>query len=679
MPNALSGSNSPYLLQHADNPVDWWEWGPDALEEAARLDRPILLSVGYSACHWCHVMAHESFENDEIAEVMNGNFVNVKVDREERPDIDAVYMDAVQAMTGHGGWPLTAFLTPVGEPFYGGTYFPPTSRHGMVGFKELLEGIAEAWNGRRDEVQASANKLVEALRTSGAGPAPITLNISALDTAAAEILTTADRSHGGFGTSPKFPSSANLRFLLDRGIQTGEQDKLDVVNAALDGMAGGGIHDHLGGGFHRYSVDASWTVPHFEKMLYDNAQLFGLFVAAWAVTGNQRHLDVAGDIAAWASSEMTGEHGAFYATQDADTSEGEGAFFSWTQAELDSVLGPELGALAAEWFDVTPAGTFEHGRSVLASRQNSEAFASARGLTPDALERDLEIIRSRLLEARNLREKPGTDTKVITEWNGLMIDALARGAAMTGRADWLSAALRAAEFVLGPMRRSDGELVHSWREGRVGAPAFLEDYMAMANATISLWHATFDPAWLKTAEELILSALEQFGALEGLLDRSGPFHEALIAQRKDIIDGSTPSGNAQAAEALWRLGALIHEPALGERSMQIVEHALGIAETSPLAVGASLSVAAALAGGVREIAVLSEGGPGDAMLKAARSVPMPGVVIAWASKPQPSHPVPWLAGRPMPGGEAVAYVCSGMTCGAPIREAGALREVLGSA
>ena len=678
MPNALRHSNSPYLLQHADNPVEWFEWGEAAFREAARLDRPILLSIGYSACHWCHVMAHESFENEDIAAVMNAHFVNVKVDREERPDVDALYMDAVQAMTGRGGWPLTAFLTPDGEPFYGGTYFPPTGRHGMVGFPELLLGIAEAWKGRRDEVLASAEHLSGLLKNAASGPSPIALDPDALVRAAAGMLAAVDRRHGGFGGAPKFPSAANLRFLLLHGIRVEDPRCVETVSAALDAMAAGGINDQLGGGFHRYSVDASWTVPHFEKMLYDNAQLFELYVSAWSVTGQTRHLEVAEEIFRWATSEMVGPQGAFFAAQDADTSAGEGHFFSWTRPELDAILGSDLGRVAAEWYGVTERGTFEHGRSVLTRHRAEEDFAAERGVELERLREDLAGIASRLFAARGQRERPATDTKVIAEWNGLMIDALARGAALEGREDWLNAARRAADFVLGPMRAADGELVHSWRDGRPGVPAFLEDYMALARAALSLWHADFDPRWLETAEGLIRTALDRFGDGDGgaLLHRSGPLHDRLFAQRLDIADGSTPSGNALAADALWRLGALIHDEALEERAERIVEHAISVAETAPLAVGATLSVATDLVHGVREVAVLSPEGGDDSLLKAARASVVPGTVVAWASTPLEAHKVPWLAGRPMPDGVPVAYVCRGMTCGPPIRDPQRLKEAL---
>ncbi len=671
MPNALRESNSPYLLQHADNPVEWMEWGSPVFETARSLDRPILLSIGYSACHWCHVMAHESFENNEIAAVMNENFVNVKVDREERPDIDAVYMNAVQAMTGHGGWPLTVFLTPAGEPFYGGTYFPPTSRHGMVGFEELLMGVAEAWRGRRDEVQASAEGLVGLLRKSAASKAQVAITRDAIDRAAHAMLRSIDQMHGGFGGHPKFPNAANLRFLLMHGARTGDPNAIAAVSAAMDGMSAGGILDQLGGGFHRYSVDASWTVPHFEKMLYDNAQLIDLLVATWSVTGHDRFLAVADGVVDWALSEMVGPEGGFFATQDADTSDGEGYFFSWSRAELDDALGAELGALAATWYGVSDHGTFERGRSVLTRSRSADQLAADRGVSTEALHADLEVIRSRLLDARDRRERPATDTKVVTEWNGLMIDALARGAVLTGREKWLEAARRAADFVLGPMRDSDGELVHSWREGRSGGPAFLEDYMVMARAAVSLWNADFDPQWLEAAWSLTRTGLDRFGD-DGepgvLLRRSGTLHETLIIEEREIGDGSTPSGNALAADVLWRLGALLQDPGLIERSERIVEHGLAIAANTPLAVGASLSVATELVDGIREIAVFSPGGHDDPLLRAARGALTPGVVVAWSPGPVESHMVPWLAGRPMPNGRPVAYVCSDMTCGPPIHD-----------
>ncbi len=667
MANRLRDSTSPYLLQHAHNPVDWYPWGDEAFAAARAADKPVLLSVGYSACHWCHVMAHESFDSPRTAGVMNALFVNIKVDREERPDVDAVYMEAVQAMTGHGGWPLTVFLTPDGQPFYGGTYFPPEPRGGLPAFHELLAAVAAAWRSRRHDVLASAAGLTEALRQ--AVPQPTGDERSGpelLDRAVVGLMGRADHQHGGFGSAPKFPQASSLSFLLGRHVRTARSDLLAVVTAALDGMATGGIYDQLGGGFHRYSVDARWSVPHFEKMLYDNAQLLQLYAEAWQVTGVDRYRTVAEETAAYLLREMVGEHGAFYAAQDADTSQGEGATFIWRPQELSAALTAAEARAAELWFGVSDGGNFEGG-SVLSARWRLAEASDALGLAVLELQALLTSAREKLLAARRDREPPATDTKVIAAWNGLAVEALARAGVILDRPDFVAAAERAARFAVEHLTTGGGP-AHSWRDGKATVPAFLDDLAALANAYLSLYEATFEPAWLGAAQALMGQVLDEMADDDGGFYRTGRRHEALLVRQLDLVDAATPSGTSLAVRALLRLAALVGDPDLEAATAPTLRRLSGPMLEAPEAFGATLAALDDSRSGWREVAIV---GPWDradtrALLRVVRGAYRPALVVAWGPGGRDSAAdVPLLAGRDLVAGQAAAYVCRHHVCQLP--------------
>ncbi len=470
MANRLATETSPYLLQHAANPVDWYPWGPEALERARYEDKPIFLSIGYSACHWCHVMEHESFENEAIAHLMNEHFVCMKVDREERPDLDQIYMNAVQLMTGRGGWPMSVFLTPELKPFFGGTYWPPAARSGMPGFDQILAAVADAWQNRREQAVEQADSLAEHLATIAAGPAGQgELRLALVHHGAAAMMRSFDHVHGGFGSAPKFPHPMDLRLLAHVWHRNRDEQTLHVITLTLDKMAAGGIYDQLGGGFHRYSTDERWLVPHFEKMLYDNALLIPCYLDALAITGNEDYARVARETCDYVLREMTDPAGGFYSTQDADSEGVEGKFFVWTPAELEEVLGAEAARTFAHVYDVTPEGNFEHGTSILNRPQSFAECATALLRDEAELRRELEQSRAKLLAKREQRVHPGLDDKVLVAWNGLMIDALAQAAEVLGEPRYLQAAQRAARFILQDMRRDDGRLLHTWRKARRGS------------------------------------------------------------------------------------------------------------------------------------------------------------------------------------------------------------------
>ena len=506
--NRLIRETSPYLLQHAHNPVDWYPWGPEALARARAEDKPILLSVGYSACHWCHVMAHESFEDPETAALMNELFVNIKVDREERPDIDAIYMEAVQAMAGNGGWPMTVFLTPEGKPFYGGTYYPPTPRYGMPGFSQLLEAIAEAWRERRQELEAAGERMADALNRSAQvrPPEDAILAPTILEQAIRGMLRSHDRVEGGFGGAPKFPQPMNLDFLLQMYRRTGDPGLLDAVTLTLDKMMRGGIYDHLGGGFHRYSTDDHWLVPHFEKMLYDNAQLARVYLHAWQITGTPDYRRVVEETLDYVLREMISPEGGIRSTQDADSEGEEGRFFLWTPAEIKARLTPEDARLFMLYYGISDRGNFREGgpgANILNVAQPANEVAAAAGISEDELNAALRRGRETLFAAREQRVHPGRDDKVLAEWNGLMIEALAEAGAVLGREDYVAAAEEAAAFVLERMRAESADdllrLNRTYKDGQAKLHAYLEDYAAVGLGLIALYQATFDVRWLEAA------------------------------------------------------------------------------------------------------------------------------------------------------------------------------------
>ncbi|MCU1590736.1 MAG: hypothetical protein JWP11_1992 [Frankiales bacterium] len=648
MPNRLAASTSPYLQQHRDNPVDWWEWCPEAFAEAERRDVPVLLSIGYAACHWCHVMAHESFEDDATAAYMNEHFVNVKVDREERPDVDAVYMEAVQAMTGHGGWPMTSFLTPAAEPFFCGTYWPSERRHGMPAFREVLESVARTWSEKRDELVEAGADVVRRLSAASPVGASAAVTAELLDAAEASLRSSYDGEAGGFGGAPKFPPSMVLEFLLRHAARTGRG--LDLVEGTCAAMARGGMYDQLAGGFARYSVDRHWVVPHFEKMLYDNALLLRVYVHWWRSTGSPFARRVALETGEFLLRDLRTPEGGFASALDADTDGVEGLTYAWTPQQLVDVLGPEDGGWAAAQLHVTSAGTFEHGSSVL-----------QRLTDPDDLER-YERVRTALLDARSSRPQPGRDDKVLCAWNGLAIAALAEGGALLDRPDWVEAADGCAELLLQVhWVTGDQRLRRVSRDGTVGAHAgVLEDYADFAEGLLALHQVTGDPGRLDGAKHLLEVVLERFGDGNGGFFDTADDAERLVRRPQDPTDNATPSGLAAAAGALLSYAALTGS----DRHRSAAEAALST--VAPLFArharfaGWACAVAEALVAGPVEVAVVDR----PDLLALARRTTSPGAVVVGSG--------PLAQGRPA----GAAYVCRGFVCDAPTTDEARLRQQL---
>ena len=672
--NRLADATSPYLLQHADNPVDWWPWGPEAFAEAERRGVPVLLSVGYAACHWCHVMAHESFEDDGVAAYLNEHFVAVKVDREERPDVDAVYMEAVQAATGQGGWPMTVFLTPDKDPFYFGTYFPPGPRHGLPGFRQVLEGVTAAWRDRRDEVGEVAARirtdLAERARVYGAGAGAEPPGEADLHAAVVELSRGFDERRGGFGDAPKFPPSMVIEWLLRHHARTGSEAALEMAVRTCDAMARGGLYDQLGGGFARYSVDADWVVPHFEKMLYDNALLLRAYLHLWRATGDGRARRIALETADFLLRDLRTPEGGFASALDADSVDpatgrsAEGAYYAWTPEQLTEVLGAGDAALAVGLFEVT--GTFEHGTSVLQLLRDPA--------DPAAYER----VRARLLAARAERPAPARDDKIVAAWNGLAIAALAETGALLERPDLVEAAERAADLLLAVHLTPDGRLLRTSRDGRPGGNAgVLEDYADTAEGFLALYAVTGDTEWLALAGGLLDTVLAHFAdPATGALHDTADDAEQLIRRPQDPTDNATPSGWTAAAGALLGYAAYTGS----ERHRTAAERALGIVTAlgarAPRFVGWGLAVAEALLDGPREVAVV---GPAEdpataALHRTALLGTAPGAVVAVGGPG--TEEVPLLAGRPLLDGRPAAYVCRHFTCDRPTADTAELAERL---
>jgi uncharacterized protein YyaL (SSP411 family) len=665
VPNRLAGSTSPYLQQHADNPVDWYEWGAEAFAAARERDVPILLSVGYSACHWCHVMAHESFEDPTTARLMNDRFVSVKVDREERPDVDAVYMDAVTAMTGHGGWPMTVFLDPDARPFYAGTYFPPHAGHGLPSFSDVLVAVSDVWRDRRADVVEQAESVVsrlERLRDDAqlSGPQPPAADELAAATQA--LARQYDWANGGFGGAPKFPPSMVCEFLLREHARSGDPDALLMAEATLRAMALGGMYDQLGGGFARYAVDAGWVVPHFEKMLYDNALLARVYAHYWRTTGKQLGRRIALETADFMVGELRTAQGGFAAALDADSDGSEGTFYVWAPEQLLEVLGPDDAAWAAEVFRVTEAGTFEAGSSTLQLRDevtDPDRFAAVR--------RALRI-------AREDRIRPARDDKVVSAWNGLAIAALAEVGALFERPDLVSAAVDAARVLL-DVHLVDGRLRRASRDGRPGSAAgVLEDYGDVAEGLISLYTVTGDAQWLQTATELLDVVLAQFADGAGAFFDTAHDAETLVRRPRDATDSATPSGQAAATGALLSAAALTGSDRYRDAVRDSLTATAGLAVNAPRFAGWTLAVAQAFLAGPVEVAVV---GPDDELRAALRAAALqattPGTVLAVGG---PDSPVPLLAGRTVPHGRAAAYVCRQFVCQAPTSSVAELSEQL---
>ncbi|MGH7721592.1 MAG: thioredoxin domain-containing protein [Candidatus Dormibacteria bacterium] len=670
MSNRLAGETSPYLLQHAGNPVDWYPWGDEAFSRARAEDRPVLLSVGYSACHWCHVMAHESFENQEIAALMNRLFVNIKVDREERPDVDSIYMQAVIAISGHGGWPMTVFLTPAGEPYFGGTYFPPVDRQGLRGFPHVLEAAATVYRERRDEVTQAADQLRRAL----VPPSPPTRTDSAsadLDAAAAQLMAQTDMRHGGFGGAPKFPHPGALDFLLRRHRAGGDPRPLDAALVTLDRMARGGIHDQVGGGFHRYSVDGTWSIPHFEKMLYDNAQLAPVYLHAHQLTGDARWRRIVEDILDHALRELRLPAGGFASSQDADSPGGEGSYFVWTPAQLTEVLGDDDGALAARVFGVSDAGNFEHGATVLSMPFPLAQVAQGLALGDEALRERVDGIRGRLLAARQRRPAPARDDKVLTAWNALMLSAFAEAGAALARTDYVDAARRCADFLLTELR-TDGVLLRTWKDGRAKITGFLEDSAFLADSLITLYEACGDGAYLTTARELVTDTLRRFED-GGVLYDTAADAEPLLVRPRTIDDNPIPAGQSVLATALLRLAATTGDPRLREDAEAIMGPLAAVLARSPLAVSSLACALDRAQAHPQEVAISGErDDPGTLeLVGVVHRAWLPNTVLAWGDAD-----VQLLAGRPMVDGHAAAYVCENFACRRPLTDPADLAALL---
>jgi uncharacterized protein YyaL (SSP411 family) len=670
--NRLADETSPYLLQHAHNPVDWFPWGDEAFERARAEDRPIFLSVGYSACHWCHVMERESFENGDIAALMNENFVNVKVDREERPDVDQIYMAAVQAMTGHGGWPMSVFLTPDGKPFYGGTYFPPADRHGMPGFPRVLLSVAQAWREQRERIVGAAGQLTEQLQGlgsvgSGGGGS---LDASALDNAYLKLSRAFEPTYGGFGDAPKFPHPMDVRVLLRHHHRTADPHALHMVRHTLDHMARGGLYDHLGGGFARYSTDDRWLVPHFEKMLYDNALLATAYLEAYQATGEPEYRRVVRETLDYVLGRMTGPEGGFYSTEDADSEGVEGKYYVWSLDEVQSLLGDRAETFAAV-YDVTAHGNWEHANILNLPRPIPQAAARL-GVDEDDLRRELAESRRILLEARDRRVPPGKDTKVLTSWNGLAIAAFAEAARVVGGRPYLDAAERAAGFLLDALRTPDGRLLHSYKDGRARFNGYLDDYSYLLDGLVRLFEATGAPRWISSALDLAQAMLDEFrDPADGGFFYTGGAHEALIARNKDATDNATPSGNAMAATALLRLAALTGRTDLEDAGRGALGSAAALIQKAPTAAGQSLIALDFLLAPVREFAVIGgdEASEYQEVLGSLARRFLPHKVVApsrQAADPELAAIVPLLADRPAVEGRTTTYICENFACRAPV-------------
>ena len=665
MANRLTSETSPYLLQHKDNPVDWYPWGPDALARAREEDKPILLSIGYSACHWCHVMEHESFEDPDTAAYMNEHFVCTKVDREERPDLDSIYMEAVQGMTGHGGWPLTAFLDPDGVPFYGGTYFPPEPTQGMPSFRMVMEAVVESWSTQRERIRASAARIREQLGAiSRLQPSTEPLGPDLVREAVNRLRSLADLRHGGFGGAPKFPPASALELLLAHRAD-------DVVEVTLDAMAGGGIYDQVGGGFARYSVDETWLVPHFEKMLYDNALLARVYLHGWQALGHERWRRVCAETLDWALREMRGPEGGFYSALDADSEGEEGRFYLWTPGQLREAL--EAGGLGeradevSEHFGVTEQGNFE-GRNIL---HLPGGLAAAR---PELLDEAREVLRAHRAE----RVWPGLDDKRLASWNALMIAALAEAGAVLGREDYLEAAVGCAEFVWTQMRTPEGRLLRSWKEGEARLPAYLEDYAYLVEGLLTLYEATFDVRWFDAARETADRMIELFAdSGQGGFFTTATDHEELIARRKDVDDHPVPSGNSAAASGLLRLAALTGQRDYERQAVGVFRLLHRAATRHPQALAHLLRAIDFHFASVKEVALVEpRAGDGIDKLEAVvRSGFRPYLVVAGG--PEGTDRPELMRERTAVNGSAAAYVCENFSCRRPVTEPAELASALG--
>ncbi len=690
--NRLAGSSSPYLLQHKDNPVDWFPWGPEAFEKAAREDKPVFLSIGYSTCHWCHVMAHESFEDPEVARLMNDAFVSIKVDREERPDIDGIYMSACHMITGSGGWPLTIIMTPDQKPFFVGTYIPKTSRYGRTGMMELVPRIKEIWEKRRDEVDTSADRITEALRQMSDGGDGGSLGPELLDRAHADLAARFDEEHGGFGRAPKFPTPHVMLFLLRHAERTGDGKALAMVEKTLEAMRRGGMYDHLGFGFHRYSTDREWRVPHFEKMLYDQAQLALLYVEGYQATGKAAYRRTAEEIFEYVLRDMTAPDGGFYSAEDADSEGEEGKFYLWSEDEIRSILDEDDADLVVRLFNVEKGGNFleeatrhRTGTNILFRTGGLDEIAAELEIPSDRLGERIERAREKLFVEREKRIHPGKDDKILLSWNGLMISALARGAVILQEPRYSEAARRAADFVLTRMRTGKGRLLRRFRAGEAGITAQLEDYAFFTAGLIDLYGCTFDAGYLKEAVNLNRQMIDHFVDAEtGGFFATADDGEKLITRRMEADDGATPSGNSMAMVNLIRLGRMLGSAELEDLAAKTGGAFSKWIERSPSAFTHFMVALDLASGPSQELVIVGrrEADDTQAMLRAVSSRFLPRLVVLFrdAGAEEGGDPVAELAPFTKPyaaiDGKATAYVCSGFQCEQPVTDPGEMMRLL---
>ncbi len=688
MPNRLAHETSPYLLQHKDNPVDWYPWGDEAFALAKELDRPIFLSVGYAACHWCHVMERESFENDEIAVLMNDLFVNIKVDREERPDVDSIYMSAVQSMTGHGGWPMSVFLSPDGAPFYGGTYFPSEDRGGMPAFPRVLNAVAEAYRDRRGEITQNASRIINAIATQTRPRMSIEpITASMFDSAYRHLVPEFDWQNGGIGLQPKFPQPMIYEFLLTHSVLQSNAPAGEFVDLTLNKMARGGIYDQIGGGFHRYSVDSVWLVPHFEKMLYDNGQLASLYLHAWQRSGNPYFARIVEETLQYLAREMREPtSGAFYSATDADSEGEEGKYFVWQISELDRVLGPELSEIAQKYWDVTRFGNFE-GHNILNMHRSDASVADELGLSTDELMSKIDQAKRLLYAARLDRVPPMTDDKIITSWNALVLKAFAEAGVAFGREDWISIAVKNAEFILQRLLSDDRRVMRSCKAETDVAPTisgFLEDYAYLADALTHLYEATFDLRWLETSEQLCDDMIKLFWEpADAVFYDTGSDHQELIVRPRDTFDNAQPSGSSAASMALLRCAEFTGNLDFERTAVANLRTVRDLIERAPSAFAWWLQAAEFYANPVQQVVVVGErDDPAtQSLIQEARRGFRPDRIVALLDPNVHSDmnaSLPLFDGRRMIDGKPTAYVCRNYACDLPVTTVEGLTHQLNS-
>jgi uncharacterized protein YyaL (SSP411 family) len=673
--NRLQHETSPYLLQHKDNPVDWYPWGEEAFQQAQAQNKPILLSVGYSACHWCHVMAHESFEHEETAQIMNQYFINIKVDREERPDVDAIYMTAVQAMTGGGGWPMTVFMFPDARPFYGGTYFPLEPRQGYPSFRQLLHNVHNAYANQFDDLKESADELTAMLKRDvmNIGGDEKDLNITLLSIAVKKEAEAFDKQYGGFGLAPKFPQPMALEFLLRQYHATKDASILDMVTYTLHKMAEGGIYDQIGGGFARYSVDNEWLVPHFEKMLYDNAQLSRVYLHAWQVTGDEFYKRIATEIYDYLLREMLSPEGGFYSATDADSEGEEGKFFVWTLDELRELLNTDDYQLAVDYWGMTASGNFE-GKNILYVAHDEDIIADRFGLTLDELHARLDEIKHTLYARRTHRIHPALDDKILASWNGLALASLAEAGRILGRDDYQFIAERCGEFIREHLITPEGRVLRTYKDGVAKLNGYLEDYAYLIDGMIELYQTTFDEKWFNLAVQLADHALAHFSAPDGGFYDTSDDHEQLITRPRELTDNATPSGNNMLATQLIRLNAYTGNDHYIQSAQNILKQLVNALREHPQAFGQALIAIDLLARGIDEVAVIT-GTDADPLFELLTSAYRPRLVIASKAEGETSN-IPLLLDRTAKDGRATAYVCRRFVCQLPVTTPEGLREQL---